>query len=329
MRHDGASDGPAPPVDRSAFDKSVATVRASVADTPEALRGGVHGPGSTTWEIARESVLFLGGGRAALLQLAHPYVAHAIDQHSQTQTDPIGRFQRTFLHVHAMVFGELQMAMQSSERVRRIHEAIEGPIREDIGRFREGHRYFANDPSALLWVHATLIHTAVQVYEAVVAPLSMARRDEYWHESKRFARLFGVPEDIMPRDWSDFEAYFHRALASADIAVGQPARAIAKFLLTPPRASAAPVMAWYRRMTTGLLPPALRAPFGLPFTRADAVLFRGSLLTLRATYPRLPRRLRDIPAYTEAQRRLRGEPAPARVGRALERWMLHWVTPPP
>ena len=37
-------------------------------------------PDSLAWEIGRESALFLGGGKAALLQLAHPFVAHAIDR---------------------------------------------------------------------------------------------------------------------------------------------------------------------------------------------------------------------------------------------------------
>jgi uncharacterized protein (DUF2236 family) len=36
---------------------------------------GVFGPASLTWRINREAAIFLGAGRALLLQLAHPYVA--------------------------------------------------------------------------------------------------------------------------------------------------------------------------------------------------------------------------------------------------------------
>ena len=57
---------------------------------------GVFGPGSVTWRIDREAVIFLGAGRALLLQLAHPWVAAAIAEHSRTLADPIGRFHRTF-----------------------------------------------------------------------------------------------------------------------------------------------------------------------------------------------------------------------------------------
>ena len=38
----------------------------------------------------------LGAGRALLLQLAHPYVAAAIAEHSRALADPIGRFHRSY-----------------------------------------------------------------------------------------------------------------------------------------------------------------------------------------------------------------------------------------
>lgn len=310
-------------VDRASFDAEASAVFRGTRD-PGA---GIHGPGSTTWRIARESVLFLGGGRAALLQLAHPYVAHAVAEHSETQTDPIGRFERTFRHVYAMIFGDLSHARRSSDRVRRIHETITGTIDEHVGAFAPGDRYLANDATALLWVHATLIHTALQVYDAVVAPLSFADKDAYWRESKKFARLFGVPAEDLPDSWTDFERWFAGMLDSDVIAVGRPAKEIASFLLTPPRASAVPLMGWYRTMTAGLMPRSLRDPLGLRYTRRDAMLFHSSLRTLRRTYPLLPRRLRDVPAYVEAKKRLAGDETPDQFGRTIEKLALRVVSP--
>jgi len=40
---------------------------------------GLFGPDSMMWRVARQSALFLGGWRAALLELAHPWVANAVD----------------------------------------------------------------------------------------------------------------------------------------------------------------------------------------------------------------------------------------------------------
>ena len=40
---------------------------------------GILGPQSVTWQVEREAAVFLGAGRALLLQLAHPWVA-AVDR---------------------------------------------------------------------------------------------------------------------------------------------------------------------------------------------------------------------------------------------------------
>lgn|SRR3990167_3878045 len=48
---------------------------------------GIYGPECKVWEIARESVIFMGGGRAVFLQLAHPYVASGVRQHSKVVHD--------------------------------------------------------------------------------------------------------------------------------------------------------------------------------------------------------------------------------------------------
>src|SRR3954451_2829453 len=69
-------------------------------------RDGIFGPRSAIWRVDREAATFLGAGRALLLQLAHPWIAAAIAQHSRTLSDPIGRFHRTFGTVFNLVFGD-------------------------------------------------------------------------------------------------------------------------------------------------------------------------------------------------------------------------------
>ena len=49
---------------------------------------GIFGAESVSWRINCESALFLGAGRAALLQLAHPWVAAALDRHSSLLAKP-------------------------------------------------------------------------------------------------------------------------------------------------------------------------------------------------------------------------------------------------
>ncbi|HJL15311.1 MAG TPA: oxygenase MpaB family protein [Sandaracinaceae bacterium LLY-WYZ-13_1] len=290
-------------------------------------RAGIYGPGSLSWEVNREGVIMLGGGCAALMQLAHPYVAHAVDQHSHTRADPIGRFNRTFGHVFAMVFGDLDHALASARRVHRLHTTIRGVIREDVGRFRRGDRYRANDEEALLWVHATLVDTALRVYELLVQELSPLERDAYYEESKLFAYLFGIPDDVLPPTWEAFQRWYAETIASDTIAVGEPASEMRRFLFQPPHPAHAPLVAWFEVFTAGLLPPKLRRELGFSWTALDRQLFARSIPVLRLAHRALPRRLRYFPAYVEARRRLAGKPAHDRVGRWLERLALRSITP--
>jgi uncharacterized protein (DUF2236 family) len=288
---------------------------------------GIFGPASATWQLAKDGVVFLGAGRAALLQLAHPYVAHAIEQHSTTRHDPVGRFNRTFLYVYGMIFGDLEGAVRDARRVRAIHDRVSGVIDEDAGRWARGHVYTAHEADALRWVFATLVHTTVVAHEIGYGPLPVALRDGYYLESKRFARLFGLADAALPPDWAEFSAYVERTMESDELAVGRPAREIATFLLSSPSAALAPVMRWYRRLTAGMLPVRLREAYGLSLSAADAAAYDRSLRTLRRTWPLLPERARLRPEYVEATRRLAGAPRPDRLGRALQKAILRAVRP--
>lgn len=310
-------------VGRQDFERAIARAREEAKD-PAA---GLWGPGTITWQISRESVVFLGAGRAALLQLAHPYVAHAIDQHSETRRDPIGRFNRTFSNVYGMVFGDVDAAIAAARRVRGVHDRIHGPIGEDVGRFARGHRYHAHDVGALTWVWATLIETAILAYEIGFGPLSAEALERYYGESVRFAWLFGVPAEAAPRSFVDFQAYCARMAEGDDLAVGGPAREMARFLLSGVGGYGAPFMRWYTTLTAGLLPPRIREGYGLPFSRVDEAVYGASLRALGRIWPTIPARLRRRPEYFEALRRLEGRPAPDRVGRALEQLLLRTVRP--
>lgn len=311
-------------VSEADFERQVAR---AVALSPDP-RVGLFGPESTVWRIARESILFLGAGRAALMQLAHPFVAHAVEQHSATRTDPLGRFHRTFLNVYGMIFGDLDFAVTSAHRVRRVHDRVHGVIDEDVGRFARGDRYRAHDEGALYWVHATLLDTAVQVFEIAHGPLPAVDRDAYVRELVRFAWLFGVPDEAIPTDWPAFQSAM-RALTDSDtIAVGRPARETAQYLLTPPPSLVfGPAVRAYRSITAGLLPPRLREAFGLSWTRADQLAFTASKKTIRASWPLLPLRLRCVPEYIEAVRRLEGRPSPDKTGRAVQEALLRRLRP--
>lgn len=279
---------------------------------------GVFGPDTVTWRIDREAVTFLGAGRALLLQLAHPWVAAAIAEHSNTFADPIGRFHRTFDIVFAMVFGSLDRAMLSSRQLHRRHAMITGLMPETVGPFAAGSRYCANDIPSLRWVHATLVETASMAHDLALPPLSAEERERYWSESRTFGALFGLTGDDLPADWSGFSAYTAAMAQSDTLTVSPAAREIAAQIfggarpwLRPPR--------WYRALTASLLPERLRAGFGFELDERDTRAADNALRWIKRVYPKLPDRLRYVGPYQEAQARLRGELHPDWMIRCLNR----------
>src|SRR5256885_13280221 len=47
-----------------------------------------------------------------------------------------------------------------------------------------GPGYSATDPELLLWVHATLVYSAIRGYRALVGPLTDAEADQYYQRSE-------------------------------------------------------------------------------------------------------------------------------------------------
>src|SRR4051794_25246466 len=140
-------------------------------------RCAMFGPGSLTWRVNGESVLLLGGGRALLLQVAHPGVAAGDAEFSDYRTDPWTRLYRTLDTTLSIVFGDGDTSRAASDRLNRIHERVQ----ESDDR---GMPYRALDPELLLWVHATLIDTSLTIYTRYVAQLTPTELDRYYEEMK-------------------------------------------------------------------------------------------------------------------------------------------------
>src|SRR6266581_4111564 len=121
---------------------------------------GLYAEDSITRRINRENILLLGGGRALLMQLAHPKVAAGVDEHSDFRRRPIQRLRRTVHMTMAIVFGERETALAAARMVNQTHAKVKG----------DGYR--ALDPELLLWVHATLVDSALVTYATFVQELT-------------------------------------------------------------------------------------------------------------------------------------------------------------
>jgi uncharacterized protein (DUF2236 family) len=307
-----------PVVTREQLEASLAELVRSIRDPRE----GILGPRSVAWQLGGDLAVFLGGGRAALLQLAHPMVAHAVDHHSRTRADVVGRFQRTFRNVFAMVFGELDDAITAARRVHQIHTRIHGEIPQQIGAWRAGSPYHANDVDALRWVHATLVDTTIAVRERLDGALPTALKDTYIVEMNRFAALFGIPRERLPDGWLAHEAYMQRMIGSDLLAVSPCAKEMAMFLIGRAGSHSQPPLGRVAEMITAtMLPAHLAKQFGLLRTRVSAASISITLGAFAPVYRRLPDRVVAIPARAMAARRIAGQP-PSRFASWTERQLF-------
>lgn len=258
---------------------------------------GLFGPGSASWRIDRELVVLAGGSCALLMQAAHPVVAAGVVDHSTYATDPFGRLFRTLGSSFDVVFGSRSTADAAIARVNGIHRAVRGTL-------PDGRPYRASDPQALLWVHATLVDTALRVYGRFVGPLSTADEQAYHEECGRVAQLLGVPERVLPATIGELRAWMAERIADGSVRVTPDARRIARTVLRPIRA--VPPIAWRAMHLVSLstLPSELRRQYGIGWSAARERGVERIASLSRRSLPLLPPGLRHAPQARAADRRV-------------------------
>lgn len=216
--------------------------------------------GSEFWRVNRELAVALAGPRAVLMQIAHPLIAAGVAEHSQFRRHRLSRLYRTSLAAAAITFGSRELATRTVRKIDRRHASVHGMLRETTGAFSAGTPYDARDPELMLWVLSTITDSALTLFETFVSPLSLDERGAYYRDSLRVAAQFGIPDEIVPRTYPEFERYMSSMLSSDVITVGSDAREIARALYRPSamglllRVASAPGI--------GLLPEPVRRGFG-------------------------------------------------------------------
>jgi len=111
-------------------------------------------------EVHRDTSMIVGGVRTLLYQTLHPDAMYGVAEHSNYESDPLGRLHRTAYFLEATVYGSADDAQQAIDVVRAIHSRVTGVL-------PDGRSYRADDPHLIGWVHATELDsflTAFQTY---------------------------------------------------------------------------------------------------------------------------------------------------------------------
>jgi len=163
----------------------------------------------------------------------------------------------------AIVFGERETALAAARAVNQVHARVRG---DD---------YRALDPNLLLWVHATLVDSALVTYQAFVGRLTAAQREAFYQESKLAGELLGIPRDRFPGSLSDFDEYVDGMIESGEVHVTPRAKELGRLVVRPPlRLVPGPVLVPFAVVTAGLLPDALRDAYGLKWGRRQQQAFK-------------------------------------------------------
>lgn len=242
-------------------------------------------PDAVIRRVMAEPAIWFGAGRALLMQLAHPAVAQGVADHSDFKKHPFKRLIGTFEAMSAVVFGTEELAAGVGKRIRWIHERVTGPD------------YRANDPANLLWVHATLIDSALVSYSRLVRPMHAEDVARLYEEGVRAAEVFGCPRDAQPATYTQFTRYVDemvRTLRVTDVGRELGRDIVNPPLATPLKVALAPALAVHRLATIGTTPAPLREQFGFAWDeRAERRLAR--VMRLAATTRKAPRPLRTAP----------------------------------
>ncbi len=258
-------------------------------------------PDTMIWQVNREMVLLLAGGRALLMQLAQPKVAAGVAEHSHFKEDPLGRLHRTMSTMWSIVFDDTARARAALERVQNVHQKVRGVIQQ-TGSLPAGTQYHALDPELLLWVHATLVDSAMVAYDLFVKPLTPHEQSSYYDDSKKLASLFEIPERTVPPSLADFNSYIKRMLTADVISVGPAARSLAEDILHPRPWSLKVAGPLFALMTAGLLPGGLREAYGLGWSERKEKIFWLLVRGIRRFLPLIPAPLRIVPNARVAEK---------------------------
>ncbi len=255
---------------------SAATRLARLPDDP-----GIVPANGAAWRVHADfAAMMVGGVAALLLQMLHPAALAGVWDHSNFRKDTLGRLRRTAQYIAATTFGGTDFATGQIDRVRRIHDRVDGTL-------PDGTPYSANDPAVLTFVHVAGAHNFLAAFMRYRDPgFSRADQDRYFAETAVVAQHLGATE--VPQTARGVEAYL-RAIRP-QLRADARSRDVAAALLAQPAGvgAAAPVNRILIEAGIDLLPdwaadmhglriPAYRKPFIRAGTLGTSAVLRWAL----------------------------------------------------
>jgi uncharacterized protein (DUF2236 family) len=260
---------------------------------------GLYGPGSVTWRIMDEPVMWIAGLRALYLQALHPDVMMGTWQHTAL-ADPgqaWGRFTRTTQFVRVRTYGSTAEVERAARRIRKIHSSLTGT--DSAGR-----EFRLDQPDLLLWVHCGEIGSYADIARRSGIRVTAAELDQFVAEQRRSAEVIGLDPALAPGSVAELDEYY--AGVRPRLRITPEARRALRRSFTPQLPAELRalrlVLPSLNTLAFATLPRWARRMYGTPATPLTDLT---ATLALRAAYEsttRIPRQVLYLPLAAARRR---------------------------
>jgi uncharacterized protein (DUF2236 family) len=264
------------------------------------------------------AVGLLYGQRALLIGALEPLTYTGTMLTTKAGEFPFARLAHTAKVQETVFLGTREEADRALAAVRRLHERVQGALPEAAGSHPAGSEFSAFDPQLMLWTLAVIADSGRAIYETMVRPLSASEREALWQDYLRFGELFGMPREVAPASFPEFQAWWDERLAAPDLHATPHALEMAPlvaFEQPVPRAARGNI-AVQNLVVKGTLPPRVREIFGIRWGASQEAAFRAVAAghrRARHLFPHSLRRGRNdlfFDAVTRSERLRGGTPTP-------------------
>jgi uncharacterized protein (DUF2236 family) len=201
---------------------------------------GLFGPGSVTWRVLSEPVMWIAGLRAMYMQALHPRVMKGTWQNTALAKpdEAWGRFIRTVEFVRIRTYGTTAEVERAGARLRKAHASLRGVD-------GDGQVFRLDEPELLLWVHCGEVGSYAEIARRSGVHVTSAELDAFIDEQRRSAAVVGLDPADVPASMAELVEYY--AMMRPKLGACAEARHALRLSFTP-------------KLPPGLLPLRLLVP---------------------------------------------------------------------
>src|SRR5438477_10588358 len=169
--------------------------------------------------LARPTTTAFAGGRAILMELAHPAIAQAVADFDHFREDPGRRAALTAMAFRDVIHGTEDEARKVGRRLAVVHRRVRTA------------NYAASDPELLLWVHATFIDSLLCIGERLQGRMTATEAVDFYRDAVTVGAMFGCAPSSQPATLEEFRTYVDTTVAS--LTVSDTGRELARAVFWP------------------------------------------------------------------------------------------------